>query len=74
MPEISTEEVTTIENTLVTIREAISQAGDNSPEVQKIMEMIIEAEQICASKLDETGDATAVNNSSQGTPSQSLNK
>ena len=67
MPEISTEEVTTIENTLVTIREAINQAGDNqSPEVQKIMEMIIASEKICESKLDPSGDATAVNNSSQG--------
>jgi hypothetical protein len=50
MPEITTEELTIIENVLVTMREAI--ADDQSPEAQQMKQQIVEAEQIVSSKIE----------------------
>jgi len=58
MAEYTDAESTTIENCLVTIREALSQ--DQSPQAQELMQMIVEAEQIVSAKLDNTNQDSAV--------------
>jgi hypothetical protein len=55
---ISQDELTKIENTLVTVRKSLDESSTNSPEGQKIMQMLVEAEQICSAKLDKGGTAT----------------
>jgi hypothetical protein len=57
MAEYSDDESTTIENTLVTIREALSQ--DQSPQAQELMKMIVESEQIVSGKLDNANSNTS---------------
>jgi hypothetical protein len=57
---ITEAELTKIENTLVTVREAIDQ-NNQSPEAQKIMGMIVESEQIISAKLDKKGTETTPN-------------
>jgi hypothetical protein len=61
--EISDAELTTIENTLVTIRDALSQ--DNSPEAASVKQMIVEAEQIISGKLDAGGGTGAPQGTNQ---------
>lgn len=64
---ISTNELTKIENALVMVRESIdSEAAASNPEAQKIIDAIVEAEQICAAKLDKTGTETTASNSGGG--------
>jgi hypothetical protein len=55
---ISEAELTKIDNAFVTIRENLDEASVNTPEGKKVMEMIIEAEQIIAAKLDKQGTET----------------
>jgi len=54
MAEITDAELTTVENALVTVREGLQ--NDGSPQTQKVMQMIVEAEQIISAKLDQGGD------------------
>ena len=52
MVEISISELSILENTLASIRETVSRLGENSEELQQIIERIAEAEQIVLSKLN----------------------
>ena len=52
MAEISNAELATLENILVAIRIAISRFGEQSKEVQQILEKISDAEQLISKKLD----------------------
>lgn len=64
---ISTNELTKIENALVMVRESIdSEAAASNPEAQKIIEAIVEAEQIISSKLDVKGTETTSSNTGGG--------
>lgn len=69
MAEISDAELTTIENALVTIREALNQ--DNSPEAATVKQMIVEAEQIVSGKLDQAKTDTGAPQGNSQTLSQS---
>jgi hypothetical protein len=52
MVEISSSDLSVLENSLVAIKSAVSRLGEHSPEVLQIIESIVEAEKIVLSKLD----------------------
>ena len=52
MAEISNAEVATLENILVAIRVAVSRLGEQSNEVQQIVDKISDAELLISKKLD----------------------
>jgi hypothetical protein len=51
MVEISNSELAVLENTLVAIKNAVKRLGEQSSEIQQIIERIAEAEKIVGSKL-----------------------
>jgi hypothetical protein len=67
--EISDAELTTVENALVTIRQALEQ--DNSPQAQQVKQMIVEAEQIVSGKLDQNKMDTGAPQGTQQSLTQS---
>lgn len=64
---VTTDELTKIENALVMVREAIdSEAAATNPEAKKIMDAVVEAEQIISAKLDKQGTETTASNTAGG--------
>ena len=59
MPDISEAELTLMENTIVKTREALSE--DDSPEATQLKQDLLEIEQICSSKLDQTSSGSGDN-------------
>lgn len=51
MVEISNSELAALENTLVSIKNAVNRLGEQSDEIQQIIERVAEAEKIVRSKL-----------------------
>jgi hypothetical protein len=51
MVEISNSELAALENTLVSIKNAVNRLGEQSDEIQQIIERVTEAEKIVRSKL-----------------------
>ena len=50
--EVDKEELVKIENLLVTIRNALGKAAATNPDAQKLMQEVVNCEQIISSKLD----------------------